>query len=196
MKLIGEKLDQDLSSLLKNQVQFSHTIDELILFANQLDTYLSIASADVANSSATSSTIKSLSYTTLHLICENGRLFSHWINLERQICQKKLDMLFITLNRIQQPNDHHQFQPDSQTSSPTIGSSSSNNTNSSSLIFNNTEKLIDEIWSCKYADVDVMKPSHCAETFVLMIKAITGIKRFSSLIFFKYFQFNYLFRPI
>lgn len=77
-------------------------------------------------------------------------------------------MLFISLNRLQQPGE------------ATIGVNSSSTTSAStsktgSSIFNNNEKLIDEIWSCKYSDVDVMKPSYCAETFVLMIKAITGI---------------------
>lgn len=161
VKLVGQKLDQDLDSLLKNQFQFTHTIDELILFSSQLDTYLSVSCEDEAAPAMTTP------YSTLHLICENNRLFSHWLNLERQICQKKLDTLFISLNRLQQPGDQ-------QAESGAALSLSSSTGNSGSFIFNNNEKLIDEIWSCRYSDVDTMKPSHCAETFVLMIKAITG----------------------
>lgn len=181
VRLIRDKLDQDLNSLLQNQVQFSHTIDELIQFSSQLDTYLGIASTDLTSTSSSARLLDI--YTTLHIICENNRLFSHWLNLERQLCQKKLDMLFISMNRLQQQQSTvAEIIP--STSDPNAGtsgvspssSSTSQNTQSSSLIFNNNEKMIEEIWSCKYADVDVMKPSHCAETFVLMIKAITGKK--------------------
>jgi hypothetical protein len=162
VNLVGEKLDLDLNNLLKNQMQFSHTIDELILFSNQLDTYLNMASS--------SETTKTHSpYTTLHLICEKAALFSHWIGLERQLCEKKLDMLFISLNRLQQTGQGE----NSLISSKSSGGVSSSSP--SSMIFNNNEKLIDEIWSCTYSDVDSMKPSQCAETFVLMIKAITGL---------------------
>lgn len=183
VRLIRDKLEQDLNSLLQNQVQFSHTIDELIQFSSQLDTYLGIASADLTStsSSSSSSSTRLLDiYTTLHIICENNRLFSHWLNLERQLCQKKLDMLFISMNRLQQQQPAGDIptptlDPNAGTGvSPSSSSTSQNTQSSSSLIFNNNEKMIEEIWSCKYADVDVMKPSHCAETFVLMIKAITG----------------------
>lgn len=175
--MIRPKVDQDLDSLLKNQIQFTHTIDEYISFSNQLVTYLSIASADDHTSAVTTTPNNKSLVTTLHLICENNRFFHHWLNLERQLCQKKLDMLFISLSPVQQSNDPTKKNNTSTAASPTstvAGSSSSSSSTQVNGLFNNNEKLIDEIWSCKYADVDVMKPSYCAETFVLIIKAITG----------------------
>lgn len=147
VNLIKEKLEFDLNSLLKNQVQFSHTIDELISFNSQLTTYLKSTEFQTDNT-----------YSCLHVICENSILFSHWLNLERQVCQKKLDLLFSNL----------------------LLSNSINSADESakSLLLNN-EKLLNEIWSCSYGDVDSMKPPNCAESFILMVKAITD--RYSSL---------------
>jgi hypothetical protein len=160
VNLIKEKLELDAASLIKNQIQFSHTIDELILFSSQLDTYLSYDGSKTSRATNI--------YSSLHVICENPRLFSHWLSLERQLCQKKLDTLFISLNRGTRSSDDKE----------TTSNSSSKPTANFSL-FNNNEKLIDEIWSCSYGDVDEMKPSHCAESFILMIKAIN--ERHSSL---------------
>ncbi len=36
------------------------------------------------------------------------------------------------------------------------------------------DKNLNDIWCCDYSDVDTMKPPHCAESFMSMIKAITG----------------------
>jgi hypothetical protein len=38
---------------------------------------------------------------------------------------------------------------------------------------------INEIWSCNYSDVDTMKPPHCAESFILMLKTMKD--RFANL---------------
>lgn len=36
------------------------------------------------------------------------------------------------------------------------------------------DKQFNDVWSCDYSDIDKMKPPHCAESFMAMIKAITG----------------------
>ena len=71
-------------------MQFSHTIDELISFDTQFKSYLK--SLDLNEKS-------SKYYTCLHLICENSLIFNQWINLERQVCQKKVDLIFSAINQ-------------------------------------------------------------------------------------------------
>lgn len=80
-------------------------------------------------------------------------MLEQWINLERDVCQKKVDNLFSCLNR--------------------DGDSSLANDEKAN-IFSLSNKSENEIWSCNYSDIDLMKPPHCAESFVLLIKAITG----------------------
>lgn len=157
LKLVREKINFDLNSLVKNQKQFSHTIDELISFDNQLKSYLKTI-IDVKQLEKNKPTI----YTCLHIICENDLIFSQWLNLERQICLKKVDLIFTGLNTkstisaIASLND-------------LLMSEDSTNKKQASLFDEQTS----EIWACNYSDVDSMKPPSCAESFVLMIKAIT-----------------------
>ena len=87
------------------------------------------------------------SYDCLHILCENEQLFQHWISLERQVCQKKLDAMF-------EMND---------------AASGAEN-----ILNLNPEKHMNDVWSCVYSDIDKMKPPHCAESFMSMINAITG----------------------
>ena len=140
----------DLPSLIQNKVQFPHTIDELIAFDAQLKAY--VKSLELRGESTL--------YSCLHIICENPALFAHWLSLERQICQKKVDLIFSGLNQA------------SSSDQGGIGGgdkSSLGAANGKSSLF--SEKAT-EIWSCNYADVDMMKPPNCAESFILMIKAI------------------------
>jgi hypothetical protein len=145
-----------LPNLLKNQVQFSHTIDELLLFDSQLKTYLPDFKLHVRGNKL---------YTCLHFICQSQTFFSHWLSLERQVCQKKLDVIFSYLT------------PVSSGGGAGAGGSSGDADKSISAILHNetagqnADKL-NEIWSCNYADVDAMKPPQCAESFVLMLKAM------------------------
>ncbi len=154
LNLVKEKVEFDLHNLLKSQVQFSHTIDELLLFDSQLKTYLYASEFSIRENNL---------YTCLHFICENPTLFSHWLNLERQVCIKKLDMIFSYLTPVSEIDG----------SADKSISSILNNDNGQ-----NVEKL-NEIWSCNYSDVDTMKPPQCAESFILMLKTMKD--RFSGL---------------
>ena len=135
--LIREKIALDFESLIKNPVVFSHTIDELLEFNSQYKNFIGY----LANHHT------SKCYTTLHVLCENDEMLEQWINLERDVCQKKVDNLFSCLNH--------------------DGDEKAN-------IFSLSNKSQNELWSCNYADIDLMKPPHCAESFVLLIKAISG----------------------
>ena len=132
--LVGEKLEYDIKSLIKNPKQFSHTIDEIIHFDTQIKGLLKELETDFNNKH----------FSLLHILCENNLLFLEWINLERIISQKKIDSIFTGLN----------------------SESDKNNITISSLI--NQDRI--EIWGCNYSDVDQMKPSHCAESFVLILR--------------------------
>lgn len=101
-------------------------------------------------------------YSSLHIICENSDLFTHWLTLERQVCQKKLDHMFSCFDKT--PS---QSQDD-------LSNKSNQSSKLTGLTLLSNEKLIDEIWSCNYSDVDTMKPPHCAESFILMLKSIAG----------------------
>lgn len=103
-------------------------------------------------------------YTCLHILCENDSLFTTWINVERQVCQKKLDMMFVNLN---------------QNSLVSNSDSTGSNSKQPSLNLLGNDKQINDIWCCDYSDIDKMKPPHCAESFMSMIKAITD--RFNEL---------------
>ena len=83
-------------------------------------------------------------FSLLHILCENNLLFSEWINLERVISQKKIDGIFTVLNA--------EFEM--------------KYTSISSLV--NQDRS--ELWACNYSDVDQMKPSHCAESFILILR--------------------------
>ena len=89
-KLVREKVYFDVNNLLKNQKNFSHTIDELISFDSQLKSYLK-TTVDGRKLEKN----KQGSYSCLHIICENNLIFSQWLNLERQSCQKNVDLIFI-----------------------------------------------------------------------------------------------------
>ena len=149
--LISEKIKYDQNSLIKNQLQFSHTIDEIIQFDTQIKNFLK----DFTKVGYTNS-----QFSCLHILCENCDLFGEWTNLERQISQKKIDSMFAGLN-----NDS--FKSDDK----------SNMSSGTSLLSNDTSK--NEIWSCNYSDVDTMKPPHCAESFILILKSISD--RYSNL---------------
>jgi len=133
-----------LDNLIKNKFQFSHTVDELLLFDAQLKSELKEFMLYDGRFFSGS----------LQILCQNEHLFTNWINLERHVCQKKLDMMFI--------------------SSP-IG----NLEETGSLNLLNADRRSSDVWCCDYSDVDKMKPPHCAESFMSMIKAITD--RFSEL---------------
>ena len=156
LNLVKEKVEFDLHNLLKNQSQFSHTINELLLFDSQLKTYLQSNEVSLKNFHM---------YTCLHFICENPLLFSHWLNLERQVCQKKLDLIFSYLSPI---NAQESQEADKSISHILSGSDAGQN----------VEKL-NEIWSCDYSDVDNMKPPHCAESFILMLKTMKGFNQYT-----------------
>ncbi len=133
-----------MDNLIKNKFQFSHTVDELLLFDAQLKSELKEFMLYDGRFFSGS----------LQILCQNEHLFTNWINLERHVCQKKLDMMFI--------------------SSP-IG----NLEETGSLNLLNADRRSSDVWCCDYSDVDKMKPPHCAESFMSMIKAITD--RFSEL---------------
>ena len=120
---------------MKNQQQFSHTIDEIIHFDTQIKSFLK----DFELSNA-----RGKYFSLLHILCENGLLFSEWINLERLISQKKIDTIFNGLN-----------------------GETNTTTGVGSLLMGQDRN---EIWSCNYSDVDCMKPPHCAESFVLILR--------------------------
>ncbi len=86
INFIKQKLNSDLNALIKNKFQFSHTIDELLMFDAQIKCYYKEFYE------------KRNFYSCLHILCENETIFSNWINLQRQVCQKKLDQLFANLN--------------------------------------------------------------------------------------------------
>ena len=143
MNLVKEKIGNDLNILMQHQALLSHTIDELLLFDTQLKTH----QAELVH--------RKEALSCLHILCENGSLFSSWINLERQVCQKKLDMIFAGLNR-HLMNEHGKGIK-----------------LEASLL--DVDKGCEDIWACSYSDVDKMKPPHCAESFMSMINAISGI---------------------
>lgn len=151
VELVKKKINMDLHILIKNKTQFSHSINELFLFDMQLKTYLK----DFIFYDTTSF------YSCLHILCENDSLFTTWINVERQVCQKKLDMMFVNLNQ------------NSSMSSPDLTEPNSKQ-QSVSLNLLGIDSQINDIWCCDYSDIDKMKPPHCAESFMSMIKAITG----------------------
>ncbi len=132
---------------------FSHTIDELLEFNSQYTNFIGYLEKHHTNKC----------YTTLHVLCENGDMLEQWINLERDVCQKKVDNLFSCLNR-----------DNSLTNEEKVN------------IFSLSNKNEKEIWSCNYSDIDLMKPPHCAESFVLLIKAISGW------FLFVFFRFKHL----
>ena len=132
--MIGEKLEYDIKSLIKNQQQFSHTIDEIIHFDTQIKSLLKAFETDFNHKH----------FSLLHILCENNLFFSEWINLERLISQKKIDGIFTGLNSEFDKKD----------------------TTISSLV--NQDRS--EIWACNYSDVDQMKPSICAESFILILR--------------------------
>jgi hypothetical protein len=116
--MVKEKIEDDFNKYLKNdELNFSHTIDEILLFDKQLHTYFQYPLD---------------AYNCLNILCDNEVIFSNWLQLEYKICTKKVDLMF----------------------------SNCNNT---------------EIWTCNFADIDENKPPHCTESFMLLIKTISGI---------------------
>ena len=158
VELIREKLDFDLTSLIKNSNLFLHTTDELLLFNSQLTSYLETTEATYILSN------QQPIYQSLHIICENSAFFTHWLNLEKQVWQKYLDIMFSNL-------PGQSVSSTSETELP------------KSTLFNiplmNEEGSLSDLWSCTYSDIDTMKPPKCAEWFILIIKSITD--RYSSL---------------
>ena len=139
--MIKKKIQLDSTLLIKNKFQFSHTIDELLHFDKQLKSYLKECNTYD----------RKYFYGCLHILCENELLFSNWLSLERQVCQKNLDAMFANLNQTGMDDK------------------------SSSLDLLGSDKQLNDIWCCDYSDIDKMKPPHCAESFMSMVKAITGI---------------------
>jgi len=89
----------------------------------------------------------------MNILCENEDFFSNWLNLERLSCTQRIDQML-------QKHQH---------------SSSSILNSEMSLASLNEEKIYYDIWKCNYSDVDKMKPPQCAETFMLITKAISGM---------------------
>ncbi len=112
---------------------------------------------------------KSRLYTCLHIICESPQMFSQWLHLERQICQKKVDLIFTGLS----PRTGNVMSTLTDLLASDERSSKQAHQgkvqSSSSSLF---EDQSDQIWSCNYSDVDAMRPPSCAESFVLMIKGM------------------------
>lgn len=152
INLIKKKINKDLHVLMKNKFQFSHSVDELLLFDKQLKNNLHESSFFYDSQHV---------YGCLHILCENDLLFSNWISLERQVCQKKLDTMFVNLLPCGPQGSH--------------GSNQEQNV----LLNLNGDKQLDDVWACDYSDIDKMKPPHCAESFMSMINAITD--RFNNL---------------
>ncbi|CAF0708520.1 unnamed protein product [Brachionus calyciflorus] len=156
--LIREKIEFDLQNLMQNSKLFLHTIDELLVFNSQLNSYLETTESFYILSN--NQKIK----TVLDLICENHVFFSHWLNLEKQVWQKYLDLMFSNLpsgKSVNQILDHDI--PKSLFNIPLL----------------NDDNNLNDLWSCTLSDVDSMRTPKCAELFILMIKSITD--RFSNL---------------
>ena len=132
--------------MLENQDKFLLTIDEIFMFNSQLRTYLNSSELIAKNPNI---------YSGLHLICENSTLFSHWINLERQMCQKKIDLIFSCLSKSDTEIEK------------SIGEIIKNEEE-------NSEKS-NQIWSVVYSDISEMKIPNCAELFITMSKSINGL---------------------
>ncbi len=89
--MINDKIQEDFEKYLKNdESNFSHTIDELLLFNKQLNSYFQYPISDDYFSS---------SYNCLNILCENEEIFSNWLQLENKICVKKVDSLFSDHNK-------------------------------------------------------------------------------------------------
>ena len=84
--MINDKIQEDFNKYLQNdELNFSHTIDELLLFNKQLNNYFQYPISDDYLSS---------SYNCLNILCENEAIFSNWLQLEDKICTKNVDLLF------------------------------------------------------------------------------------------------------
>lgn len=143
ISLIKNKIDHDLIMLIKDEFLFSHTIDELLLFDQQLKSYLKELGIYEKCDNFVS---------CMNVLCRNEEFFSNWLNLERLICTKKIDKIFAYLNKTN-------VELADQGTSLSLLSQQAKNSN--------------DIWQCNYSDVDKMKPPQCAETFMSMIKAIS-----------------------
>ena len=149
LNLIKQKIDIDLPYLINHNKLFSHTIDELLLFDVQLKNYLKELKEIKQQLVYENENFISC----MNILCQNEDFFSNWLNLERLSCTQRIDQML-------------QKQ------------SSSINVSSDSLSSLNEEKTYNDIWKCNYSDVDKTKPPQCAETFMLMIKTISGIMKF------------------
>jgi hypothetical protein len=130
IELLKEKFDHDFEKFLVNsEVQFSHTVDELLLFDSQLKDYLNktLIYYHKQNKTPLSDTDSS----PLNILCDNDKVFAHWLQLEYTVCLKKVDLMFASKN-------------------------------------------LSEVWLCNFADVDELKPPHCVESFMLLIKTVSG----------------------
>ena len=161
INLIKQKIDFDLNLLIKDKFQFSHTIDELLLFDVQLKNYLKEQMVYESNGSFVS---------CMNVLCRNEDFFNNWLSLERLLCTRKIDQMFAYLNR------SNLVGLDSLTESSGLSSNSkSSMKKSAQTMFSlNEEKAYADIWQCNFADVDKLKPPHCAETFMSMIESICG----------------------
>ncbi len=137
IELISEKFDYDFTKyLIHNEIQFSHTIDELLIFDQQLKTYLNntlVQQHNKLNKKILNDLELQLhSLSSLYILCDNETIFAHWLQIEYTVCLKKVDIMF-------------------------------------------SSKNMNEIWHCNFADIDEFKPPHCTESFMLLIKTISGI---------------------
>ena len=104
-------------------------------------------------------------HSGFHILCENKALFREWLNLERQLSQKKVDLMFNSFDNGEIMNLVEKSEK------------SNDNPKSGSILSNLNQK--NEIWSCIYSDIDEMKPPRCAESFILILKSIK--ERYSNL---------------
>jgi hypothetical protein len=140
--------------LISDKFQFSHTIDELLLFDAQLKNYLKELMI-----------YDTVSFVScMNVLCKNEDFFFNWLYLERLLCTKKIDQMFAFLNRTNLVN----------LDSMSLTENKSTEKSAQTMLSLNEEKSYFDIWQCNYSDVDKMKPPHCAETFMAMIKAISG----------------------
>ena len=186
--MIKEKLETDASILVKDQAKFSHTIAELIEFDKQLK---EVITTNVLDSNFFKNWIN---LSSLNFLCESRVLFASWIQLERQLCLNKVDLMFTSLNYTSTlatsgSASSSSFLPSSLlTSGSSLTSWMTGQTPSLTTATEEKEinmlslddasvnkRLIEEMWLCNYSDdIDTLKPPQCVESFMLMLKTVNG----------------------
>lgn len=94
--LIKDKLDSDMSILMEDPIKFSHLVDEFMQFDMQLKEILKSMGLD----------LKSFTYlASLNFLSQEKKLYLNWLQIERQLCIKKVDVMFSTISSNQSSKD-------------------------------------------------------------------------------------------